>query len=143
MMYYETAKGKMICAISIAAIAILAVAGTALLEWRKHWAIEGSRNVWLGVETVEVNRGIREQYRIESAHGLLVSRTFVGSPATVGGIKKGDVIRRWNGVSVTGQRQFQRLIDGAQVGQEVRFSIDRKGKPLLAHVQLGVRPGSF
>lgn len=129
--------------VSCIIITIIAVAVAIFLERRKDDAPRGNRSVWLGIETVELNAAVGRQYGVHSGSGLLVSRTFVGSPATVAGIRNGDVIRRWNGTIITGQRQFAGLMGSASVNQRVKLSIDRQGKQFLTHVQLGLRPGSF
>ena len=64
-------------------ITIIAVAVAIFLERRKDDTPRGNRNVWLGIETVELNAAVSRQYGAHSENGLLVSRTFVGSPATV------------------------------------------------------------
>ena len=129
--------------VSCIIITIVAVAVAIFLERRKDDTPRGNRNVWLGIETVELNAAVSRQYGAHSENGLLVSRTFVGSPATVAGITNGDVIRRWNGKIITSQRQFASLMGSASVNQRVKLSIDRQGKQFLTHVQLSLRPGSF
>ena len=97
--------------------------------------------LWLGAETIELNSALSAQYNISTADGLLVSRTFLGSPAETGDLKVGDVIQRWNGISITSQRQMGRLIGKSVEGQKITLSIIRKDKPAMIFVRLGVRPG--
>jgi S1-C subfamily serine protease len=99
--------------------------------------------LWLGVETLELTPATKRQFDIRSANGLLVARTFEGSPAGQAGIKDGDVIRLWNGVSVTGQDQFQHLIQTTELNKKVRVSIDRGGKTEMVYVKVGIRPGGI
>jgi S1-C subfamily serine protease len=131
--------GKKILACTI--ITVIAVAVAILLM---RWQADAPRiesNLWLGIETVELNGAISRQYGIHLKSGLLVSRTFVGSPAMTAGIENGDVVRRWDGEVITSQRQFARLIENARLHQRVKLSIDRQGKQYLAHVRVGLRPG--
>ncbi|MBF0217211.1 MAG: PDZ domain-containing protein [Candidatus Omnitrophica bacterium] len=97
--------------------------------------------LWLGVETLELTPATKRQFDIRSANGLLVARTFEGSPAGQAGIKDGDVIRLWNGVSVTGQEQFQHLIQTTELKEKVTVSVDRGGKTVLVFAKVGIRPG--
>ena len=100
-------------------------------------------SLWLGIETMELTPSIISQYNIHSDSGLLVTRTFIGSPAEVAGIQQGDILRRWNGISITSQNQLQKLISKASAKSRIKLSIDRNGKPILSYVVLGIRPGKF
>lgn len=103
--------------------------------------MQGSvQELWLGVETIKIDPALSTQYNIRSSNGLLVSRTFVGSPADRAGLQAGDIIQRWNGVSVTSQRQITRLIKNSNVNQRITLSVSRNEQPVLIYVMLGVRP---
>lgn len=99
--------------------------------------------LWLGVETVELTAGIKKQYDIQSTSGILVSRVFVGSPAENAGIMEGDVIRRWGGVSVNSQDQFQSLIQTSDPRGRVKITVDRNGMPAMVYCQVAQRPGGM
>ncbi|MBF0330799.1 MAG: PDZ domain-containing protein [Candidatus Omnitrophica bacterium] len=99
--------------------------------------------LWLGVETIELTPDVKLQYDVLDPSGILVSRVFMGSPAELAGIKEGDVIQRWNGVSVIGQDQFQKLIQTSDPRDRVAFTIDRQGQPARVYGQVGIRPGGI
>lgn len=96
---------------------------------------------WIGIETIELTPDIKKQYDLPSSSGLFVSRTFVGSPAQIAGIREGDVIQRWNGTSLINPEQFQYLIQTADITDRITFTIDRQGKQVLVYGQVGLRPG--
>lgn len=99
--------------------------------------------MWLGVETVELTAAVKQQYDIQAASGLLVSRTFNGSPAKAAGIIDGDIIRRWNGVSLTSPEQLQYLIQTTRPDERVTLTVERQGKPVSVYARVGVRPGGI
>ena len=99
--------------------------------------------LWLGVEIVELTPSIKQQYDIQAASGLLVSRIFNGSPARSSGISDGDVIRRWNGISVISAQQLQYLIQTARLNEGVTITVERLGKPVSVYAQVGIRPGGI
>lgn len=99
--------------------------------------------LWLGIETIELTPDVKKQYDIQSTNGLLVSRTFVGSPAQIAGIKDGDVIRRWNGTSVISQEQLQYLIQTSKLGERITITVDRQGSPVLIYCQTALRPSGI
>jgi len=64
--------------------------------------------------------------------GLLISQISGGSPAVAGGLRKGDLLTHWDDSALTGLRTFWKLLSGSRGGQQVRFTVQRKGqeKPL-------------
>jgi len=96
--------------------------------------------VWIGVEAVELTPDIKKQFNIASVSGVLVSRVFADSPAQQAGILDGDVIRRWNGISITSLEEFQRLIQTSQDNEQVKLTVDRQGNPVLVYINVGIRP---
>ncbi|MBF0521986.1 MAG: PDZ domain-containing protein [Candidatus Omnitrophica bacterium] len=99
--------------------------------------------LWLGMETVELTTDIKKQFDIQSSNGLLVSRVFVGSPAQASKIHEGDVIRRWNGTSVTSPEQLERLIQTSNTNERVKITIDRQGESVIIYTTVGTRPGGI
>jgi serine protease Do len=102
---------------------------------------QAASNLWLGVETMELTPAVAGQYDLGSWHGLLISRVFVDSPAYRAGVKTGDVLRRWNGKSVTTPEQLQTLLSKASADKQVKLTVIRQGAELPLRVLLGPRPG--
>jgi S1-C subfamily serine protease len=124
-------------------IAVVGVLFTVFLESRIRSTATSRKNAWIGIETVEVTTPLVNQYDLTSSRGLLVTRVFMGSPAEVAGLHKGDVIRMWNGISTINQNQFHNLAKSVYVGQKIKLSIDRRGTPDMVYVKIGVRPGTY
>ena len=129
-------------AIRLILLALAAVIGFEILlllaDGRESQA---ASNLWLGVETMELTPAIAGQYDLGSCNGVLVSRVFVDSPAYRAGVKAGDVLRRWNGVSVTTPEQLQTLLSKASADKQVKLTVIRQGAELPLRVLLGPRPG--
>ncbi|MBF0618656.1 MAG: PDZ domain-containing protein [Candidatus Omnitrophica bacterium] len=96
--------------------------------------------VWIGAETIDLTSDVQRQFSVPSSSGVLVARTFIDSPAQVAGIQVGDVIRRWNGVSITSSDELQGLIQAAQENQKVALTVDRQGQPVSVYIVVGTRP---
>ena len=124
-------------------IIFVAVIALVMIENNAGNKPANNSDVWIGVETVALNASIIKQYSIQANNGLLVTRTFMGSPAEIAGIKKGDIIRRWNGISITDQNRFQSLIIHSVPGDKITLTLDRSGDPVMAYVEIGLRPGTF
>lgn len=121
-------------------IAIAAVAVIFVDKMHFHYKTADPR-LWLGVETVELTPDIKRQYDIQSTSGLLVARTFRGSPAQVAGIAEGDVMRRWNGTSIISQAQLQYLIQTSSLNKKIKITVDRNNTSVLIYSYVGIRPG--
>lgn len=102
---------------------------------------QAASNLWLGVETVELTPAVASQYDLGFGYGLLVSRVFVDSPAYQAGVNTGDVLRRWNGISVTTPEQLETLLSKARADKQVKLTVIRQGAELPLRVLLGPRPG--
>ncbi len=140
MATYQTSKTLFIWFIIVSLICV----GIAVyFDIQEQSLSTGAENYWLGVETIELNASIIKLYDIHTTKGLLVSRVFLGSPAEMAGIKKGDIIRRWDGVSVTDQYQFKKLMDAKVITKSSKVVLNRNGQSVIVRVQLQQRPGTF
>lgn len=128
--------------IILVAIAVVVVIFIDKMDFYRKFKTADQR-LWLGVETVELTPGIKAQFDIQSANGLLVSRTFTGSPAQLGGICDGDIIRRWNGITVTSPEQLENLIQTSDTDKRIKATVDRQGKSVLVYIRVGIRPGGI
>ncbi|MBF0197849.1 MAG: PDZ domain-containing protein [Planctomycetes bacterium] len=126
----------------LAFMALFSIAGLVIVNYLG--AVENhNKKIWLGIEVIEVNSAIQQRYGIHLSGGQLVSRVFKGSPAEMAGIKTGDVIRRWNGVSITNQSQFEKMIWKSQVNELVTLGGRRQGVLKVFKIRLANRPGTF
>ena len=137
---YKIARENLIFFIILCIIGIFL---TVFLGHKAHKDNVTGLKPWIGIESVELNTAIRNEYGIHSPNGLLISRVFMGSPAGIAGIDKGDIIRRWNGISIINLQQFKKLMQGAVVNESIKLTIDRQDKQLIIYVSLGRRPGTF
>ena len=69
-----------------------------------------------------------------------VETSFVKSPAKAAGLKKDDVISKWNGEFVGTQRKLQKLISSTTIGEDVTLEVVRDGTPFNLTVKLASRP---
>ena len=71
--------------------------------------------------------GIVEE-QVDQVSGVMVSRVVEESTAEEMGIVSGDVILRFNGSDILDMHDLKRLLNEAEVGDEVKVEIDRAGK---------------
>src|SRR2546423_6967559 len=83
--------------------------------------------VFLGVGTEDISKENMARYGMREVRGVGVTEVVKDSPAEKSGLRKDDVIVRFNGESVTSVRKLTRLINESSPDQNVRITISRGG----------------
>lgn len=99
--------------------------------------IEGGS--FLGVYAEDVNKENMNKYGLREARGVAVTQVVKDSPAEKAGLRKDDVILRFEGDSVTSVRKLNRLVSEVAPDQTVRLSISRSGAEQEVSVTIGKR----
>ncbi len=94
---------------------------------------------FLGIYPAEVNTGNMKQYGMSTPRGVAVGRVIEGSPAERAGLRKNDVILRFNGEEVTSARKLNRLISEVAPDHTARLGISRGGVEQEINVTLSKR----
>ncbi|MBA7667962.1 hypothetical protein ES703_76064 [subsurface metagenome] len=97
---------------------------------------------WLGIEIQDIDETIAEQLDLRNSNGVLVSKVIQGSPADKSGIKRGDVIVRFDHRSIKDASFLQNLIAKLSVGERVQVVVVRNGDSKSLYVKIGVTPTS-
>jgi serine protease Do len=101
---------------------------------------------FLGIFAEDVDKGNMKQYGLSEARGVGVARVIEDSPAARAGIRKDDVILRFNGEEVTSVNKLNRLISEIAPDHTARLTISRGGVEQEISVTLAKRtnfPRSF
>ena len=88
------------------------------------------RHVNLGIRVEPISAARAATLRIPDRRGLLVMQLDTGSPGAEAGVQLMDIIRGINGTPVTNVYEAQRKIFGVQVGDTLRFTVERSGELL-------------
>jgi C-terminal processing protease CtpA/Prc len=94
---------------------------------------------YLGVATEDITKENMAKYALREAHGVGVTEVLKDGPAEKAGIKKDDVILRFDGESVSSVRKLTRLVSEAAADQTVRVTISRGGAEQELSVTLSKR----
>ncbi|HTR97703.1 MAG TPA: PDZ domain-containing protein [Candidatus Acidoferrales bacterium] len=125
----STSRGWLhLAAIATVASTIMLLAGAA------------SARPWLGVYTQSLTGELRDGMGLHDGDGVIIDRVVDGSPADRAGLRKGDVIERFNARHVTAPDDLARLVGNARHDQEVSLSILRDGQERSIDVTLAERP---
>jgi serine protease Do len=98
---------------------------------------------FLGVYAEDINRENMARYGMREARGVGITQVVKDSPAEKAGLKKDDVIMRFEGDSVTSVRKLNRLVSEVAPDQTVKLGISRGGGEQEVTVTIGKRNESM
>ncbi|TVU54388.1 MAG: PDZ domain-containing protein [Arthrospira sp. PLM2.Bin9] len=87
----------------------------------------------------EFNSDPNSMVMIPEIEGVLVVQVIPDSPAANAGLRRGDVVTKIDGKSITQTDQLQKVVEKAQIGKPLRLEV-RRGN---ATEQIAVRPGEL
>jgi len=96
-----------------------------------------ARRGWLGVRIQSVTDEIAESLGLKEQHGALVADVSAGGPAAKAGIKKGDVIARFDGKDVSEMHRLPRIVAETPINKDVEVVLWRDGKQLTLRAVVG------
>ena len=94
---------------------------------------------FLGVYAEDINKENVSQYGLREARGVGVTEVIKDSPAEKAGLKKGDVIIRFENEAVTSVRKLNRLVSEVAPDHTVTLSVSRGGAEQTLSVTIGAR----
>ncbi len=109
------------------------MAKSLLPQLKKGKVIRG----WLGVMIQKITPELMEKLGLKSTAGALVADVTKGGPADKAGIKRGDVIIRYNGRLIREMNELPFLVASTPVGKIVDVEVLRKGKKRVFKVKIG------
>jgi membrane-associated protease RseP (regulator of RpoE activity) len=98
---------------------------------------------FLGVYTEDVSKDNMGRYNLREVRGVGVTQVAKDSPAEKAGLRKDDVILRFDGESVTSTRKLTRLVSEVAPDQTVRLGISRGGSEQEVSVTIAKRNESI
>ena len=95
---------------------------------------------WLGVMVQKVTTELADSFGLKEGKGALVGKVEEGSPAEKGGIKKGDIIIKFDGKEIKEMSSLPRIVAGTPVDKKVSIIVFRNGKEKKLKVKIGEMP---
>jgi serine protease Do len=90
---------------------------------------------WLGIAPRDVPDAVRERLGLALGEGVYVGRVESGAPAARAGIRRGDVILKWNDHVATDPTLLSRAIAGTEIGSTAKVLLARIGESANSDVQ--------
>lgn len=96
---------------------------------------------WLGVYIQDLDENLKNYFKVD--FGVLISDVVKNSAAEKAGLKRGDIIIRYNGKKIKDTKTLQALVKDSEIDQKVFITIIRKGKELVLPVMLTEKNGTL
>ena len=91
----------------------------------------------LGVEIQNVNQSLAKSFKLNTPAGALVAEVEPDSAAARAGIKVGDVIEKFDGVTIADAGQLSVRVNGTAPGEKATIELIREGKPVTVTATIG------
>ena len=94
-------------------------------------------DAWLGIATSEASEALSSQLNLHTGVGLVVNFVATNSPAAKAGLRKNDVLVRFDDQELVHPAQLRKLVLMHKEGDEVKLGYYRGGKEHSVSVTLG------
>ncbi len=95
---------------------------------------------WLGVSIQELSQDLATQFDAPDTEGALVGDVFTESPAGQAGLKRGDIIRTYKGITVKDPTHLRTLVAETSPDSAVPLAVLRNGKMINLSVSIAEMP---
>ncbi|MBC8287436.1 MAG: Do family serine endopeptidase [Nitrospinae bacterium] len=91
---------------------------------------------WLGVMIQRITPELQESFKLKNQVGALVNDIAPNGPADLGGMKRGDVITRFDGVEIDSMETLPKQVASIKPGKSVRIEVIREGKTKVLDIKI-------
>ena len=93
---------------------------------------------WLGVMIQKITPDLAESFNLDRTEGALVGDVIPNSPAEKAGIKRGDVIVKFDNHEVNTMEALPKIVGSTTPGKAVKVEVIRDGKEKILDVTIAV-----
>ncbi len=95
---------------------------------------------WLGISVQDLTPEMAEQFQVKEKEGVLVAQIHPGTGAEKAGLTSGDIIKSVDDKAIKNVNELIKEIQKKKVGQKVKLSVVRDGKPTTLEVTTSAMP---
>jgi len=95
---------------------------------------------WLGIGIQDLSPEIAEHFKAKEKEGVLISHVYPSTGAEKAGLVSGDIIKSIDDKPIKNISELVKEIQKRKLGQKVKLSIIREGKPLIIEVTTAAMP---
>jgi serine protease Do len=98
---------------------------------------------YLGATIGPVTPELAQEFKVPDTSGALVQDVSPGGPAAKSGLKPGDVVRKFNGRTVSDSSELLAMVASTNPGTPVTLEVLRNGQTEAVNVTLEQRPSNL
>ena len=91
---------------------------------------------WLGVMIQRITPELQESFKLNNSQGALVNDIAPNGPADLGGMKRGDVITRFDGVEIASMETLPKQVAAIKPGESVKVEVIREGAIKMLNIKI-------
>jgi serine protease Do len=91
---------------------------------------------WLGVMIQRITPELQESFKLKNSQGALVNDIAPNGPADLGGMKRGDVITRFDGVEIVSMETLPKQVAAIKPGESVKVEVIREGTIKMLNINI-------
>ena len=91
---------------------------------------------WLGVMIQRITPELQESFKLNNSQGALVNDIAPNGPADLGGMKRGDVITRFDGVEIASMETLPKQVAAIKPGESVKVEVIREGAIKMLNIRI-------
>ena len=95
---------------------------------------------WLGVMIQDITPELAKSFGLKETKGVLISDVTKDSPAEKAGLKRGDIVTRFNGKEAENAHTLSRLVAATPPNTETVLGVIRDGKEQSINLTIGIMP---
>lgn len=95
---------------------------------------------WLGISVQDLTPEMAEQFQVKEKEGVLVAQIHPGTGAEKAGLTSGDIIKSVDDKTIKNVNELIKEIQKKKVGQKVKLSVVRDGKPMTIEITTSAMP---
>lgn len=79
--------------------------------------------LWLGIQAEDMDQRLAAELGLASAHGIIVSAVYAGTPAAAAGLEPGDVLVSINGTPIDDRRDYLNILRNQVEGEKLVLEV--------------------
>ncbi|MBN2654504.1 MAG: DegQ family serine endoprotease [Nitrospirae bacterium] len=95
---------------------------------------------WLGVQIQALTPELAKQFSIKEDSGVLLADIVDNSPAEKAGLKRGDILSKYDGKQISNALTLRNLVAATLPGTQVKLTVLRNGSAVAVPVVIGELP---
>ncbi|MCB0309208.1 MAG: Do family serine endopeptidase [Bdellovibrionales bacterium] len=95
---------------------------------------------WIGLRYQDLTKEIAKALNQPQLNGAIITHVYPRAPAMIAGLKRGDVVLKFNETEIKSAGHFSKLLSETPVGQSITLTLSRNGQPLTKKVQVQAAP---